>query len=134
MSKKRILMIASCGGHWVQLNRLSPAFDGCDIFYASTEKDYAEVSPEGRFSYIPDASLTSGRLMILWQALCVLWLLLRLKPDVIINRFDHRSPGRTHGHHTGSAMLGVEAFDLVNNPNVFPEQLKNTETWQPKRL
>ena len=64
----------------------------------------------------------------------VIWNIRQLKPDVIINRFDHRSPGRTHGHHTGSAMLGFEAFDLVNNPNVFPEQLKNTETWQPKRL
>ena len=36
----------------------------------------------------------------------VIWNIRQLKPDVIINRFDHRSPGRTHGHHTGSAMLG----------------------------
>ncbi len=35
------------------------------------------------------------------------------KPDIIINRFDHRTPGRTHGHHTSSAMLSVEAFDLA---------------------
>ena len=58
----------------------------------------------------------------------------RLKPDVIINRFDHRSPGTTHGHHTASAMLGFEAFDLVNDPNAYPEQLSETEVWQPKRL
>jgi len=38
------------------------------------------------------------------------------KPDVIINRFDHRTPGKTHGHHTSSAMLSVEAFDLANLP------------------
>ena len=55
------------------------------------------------------------------------------KPDVIINRFDHRSPGSTHGHHTSSAMLSVEAFDLVNNPLAYPEQLKSTNLWQPKR-
>jgi len=58
----------------------------------------------------------------------------QLKPDIIINRFDHRSPGKTHGHHTASAMLGFEAFDMVNDPNVFPEQLTETEVWQPKRL
>lgn len=56
------------------------------------------------------------------------------KPDVIINRFDHRSPGSTHGHHTSSAMLSVEAFDLTNNPKAYPEHLTTTDIWQPKRL
>nr|WP_321222494.1 PIG-L family deacetylase [uncultured Psychroserpens sp.] len=58
----------------------------------------------------------------------------QFKPDVIINRFDHRRAGRTHGHHTSSALLSMEAFDLVNNPSSFPEQLSTTELWQPKRL
>ena len=56
------------------------------------------------------------------------------QPDVIINRFDHRSPGTTHGHHTSSAMLSVEAFDLAGNSNAYPEQLNSLNTWQPKRL
>src|SRR5690606_25541724 len=64
----------------------------------------------------------------------VVWATRNFKPDVIINRFDHRSPGTTHGHHTASAMLSVEAFDLVNDPNLFPEQLAYTEVWQPRRL
>ncbi|MEH6658164.1 PIG-L family deacetylase [Leeuwenhoekiella marinoflava] len=64
----------------------------------------------------------------------VVWAIRNFKPDVIINRFDHRSPGTTHGHHTTSAMLSVEAFDLVNDPSVFPTQLKYTEIWQPQRL
>ncbi|NER14036.1 LmbE family protein [Leptobacterium flavescens] len=58
----------------------------------------------------------------------------KLKPDVIINRFNHRTPGTTHGHHTTSAILSVEAFDIVNDKNVYPEQLKYVDTWQPKRL
>lgn len=57
----------------------------------------------------------------------------QFKPDIIINRFDHRTPGSTHGHHTTSAMLSLEAFDLANNPNIFPEQAKTYGTWQPKR-
>ncbi|MDL5511934.1 PIG-L family deacetylase [Arenibacter sp. M-2] len=64
----------------------------------------------------------------------VIWVIRNFKPDVIINRFDHRSPGSTHGHHTSSAMLSYEAFDLANNPNIYPEQLKKTDIWQPKRL
>ncbi|RRQ48574.1 PIG-L family deacetylase [Maribacter algicola] len=58
----------------------------------------------------------------------------KFKPDVIVNRFDHRSPGTTHGHHTASAMLSVEAFDLANDPKAFSDRLENTDTWQPKRL
>ena len=64
----------------------------------------------------------------------VVWAIRKFQPDVIINRFDHRSPGTTHGHHTASAMLSVEAFDKVNDPTVFPEQLKLNALWQPKRL
>jgi hypothetical protein len=64
----------------------------------------------------------------------VVWAIRTFKPDVIINRFNHRTPGTTHGHHTSSAMLSVEAFDLANNPKQNSEQLKYYNTWQPKRL
>lgn len=55
------------------------------------------------------------------------------KPDVIINRFDHRTPGRTHGHHTSSAMLSMEAFDLAKDQN-YKTHKGSTDLWQPKRL
>lgn len=58
----------------------------------------------------------------------------KFKPDVIVNRFDHRSPGSTHGHHTSSAMLSVEAYDMLHNPLKFPASAKMYGTWQPKRL
>lgn len=58
----------------------------------------------------------------------------KFKPDVIINRFDHRTPGTTHGHHTSSAILSLEAFDLASDNTAFPSQLKQTDLWQPKRL
>ncbi len=64
----------------------------------------------------------------------VVWAIRTFKPDVIINRFNHETPGSTHGHHTTSAMLSVEAFDLVGDENQFSEQLKFTNVWQPKRL
>jgi len=63
----------------------------------------------------------------------VVYMIRKFQPDVIINRFDARSPGTTHGHHTASAMLSLEAFDQSNNPKLFPEQLKLVQPWQPKR-
>ncbi|TNJ42441.1 PIG-L family deacetylase [Tamlana fucoidanivorans] len=58
----------------------------------------------------------------------------KFKPDVIINRFDHRTPGTTHGHHTTSAMLSMEAFDLANDNSAYTDQLNQTSLWQPKRI
>jgi len=64
----------------------------------------------------------------------VVWAIRTFKPDVIINRFNHRTPGTTHGHHTTSAMLSVEAFDLAANKSKYPSQLNHTDVWQPQRL
>lgn len=63
----------------------------------------------------------------------VVWIIREFQPDVIINRFDHRTPGTTHGHHTSSAMLSLESYDLTNNPQIYPEQLKFVKPWQVKR-
>jgi len=57
----------------------------------------------------------------------------RIRPDIIVHRFDHKTPGKTHGHHTGSAMLGVEAFDIAGDKNSYPEHLKYVDPWQPQR-
>ncbi len=64
----------------------------------------------------------------------VVWIIRKFQPDVVINRFDHRTPGSTHGHHTSSAMLSFEAFDLANDKSAYQDQLKYVDTFQPKRL
>ena len=55
------------------------------------------------------------------------------RPDVIITRFS-TVPGGTHGHHTASAVLALEAFKLAADPNAYPDQLKTLATWQAKRI
>jgi len=63
----------------------------------------------------------------------VVWAIRKHRPDVIINRFDHRTSGNTHGHHTSSALLSMEAFDLAADKQEFPSQLQHVKPWQPKR-
>jgi LmbE family N-acetylglucosaminyl deacetylase len=56
------------------------------------------------------------------------------RPDVIITRFSPL-PSDTHGHHTASAMLAVEAFHAAADPKFHPEQLSSTVTpWQARRI
>ena len=57
------------------------------------------------------------------------------QPDVIITRFSPTAGG-THGHHTASAILALQAFKLAGDPTAFPEQLRDgrLSPWQPKRI
>ncbi len=56
----------------------------------------------------------------------------QFQPDVIINRFppDERAG---HGHHTASAVLSLEAFNLAAQPTAFKE-LAHLKPWQPVRI
>jgi len=53
------------------------------------------------------------------------------QPDIIINRFNAESAGKTHGHHTSSAMLSIEAFDLAASSTYQNSDLK---PWKTNRL
>ncbi len=56
------------------------------------------------------------------------------RPDVVITRFS-LIPGGTHGHHTASAMLALEAFKMAGDAQAFPDQLQEgLKPWQPKRI
>mgnify|MGYP006194843777 FL=1 len=48
------------------------------------------------------------------------------RPDIIVNRFSHNTPGTTHGHHTASAMLSLEAYDLVKHQ---PKRIFFNTSW-----
>ncbi|WP_433895886.1 PIG-L family deacetylase [Sphingobacterium mizutaii] len=61
------------------------------------------------------------------------YMIRKLQPDVIINRFPPDSRGG-HGHHQASAILAKEAYEAAADPNRFPEQLKDLKPWKAKRL
>lgn len=86
------------------------------------------------FGYSKSAEET----MTIWNKEAVLsdvvWAIRLFRPDVIINRFNAETSGSTHGHHTASAILALEAFDLAGDPTAFPRQLEYVEPWQPRRI
>ncbi len=79
----KILAIASGGGHWIQLMRLTRAFDGGRLYLSSTYDRVTGVPEhEGYFS-VPDANANEkGRMILL--GLKVLFVTLRLRPDVVV--------------------------------------------------
>ena len=80
---KKILAISSGGGHWVQLLRLRPAFEGSNVTYACVRKSYSEDVPGERFVAITDATRWD-RWRLLKMLFQVAWLVFFLRPDVVI--------------------------------------------------
>ena len=82
-------------------------------------------------------SKTARETLAIWGQEAVLgevvWTFRKLRPDVIVTRFSPVQNG-THGHHTASAMLALEAFQAAADPKRFPEQLAFVRPWQATRI
>jgi UDP-N-acetylglucosamine:LPS N-acetylglucosamine transferase len=80
---RRILAIASGGGHWVELMRLKPAFEGLDVAYASVFAASAGDVPGHRFYSFDDVSrFRKARIVsVFWQ---ITRIVLRERPSVVI--------------------------------------------------
>lgn len=79
----RILLVASGGGHWVQLLRLRAAWEGEDVAYVTVQPSYKTLVEGARFYCVADATRWSR-----WKLICmvaqVAWIVLRERPDVVI--------------------------------------------------
>lgn len=77
--KKRILAVASGGGHWVQLLRLRPAFEGHEVEYVSTNSGYQE-DVTSKLYVVTDANM--------WQKIKLLLMFFQVAKILIIRRPD----------------------------------------------
>ena len=81
--KPRVLVVASGGGHWVQMRRIRPAFEGFDTAYVSVYPDYADELPGQRYYNVSDITRVSlGKLFVLVPQL--IRILLTERPKVVI--------------------------------------------------
>lgn len=84
MKKKKILAVASGGGHWIQLLRLREAFYGCEVVYVSTHTGYKKQVGESVFYTVTDANRWN-KLKLIKMAFEMLRVILKEKPDIIIS-------------------------------------------------
>ena len=108
-----VLAISSPGGHWAELTRLFPAFEGLDVEYATTDPGRESDVPSGRLHVFSDANKrTPGRLLVCaWQ---VLRLVLELRPRVIVT--TGAAPGLlalVFGQLVGAQCVWLDIFGLV---------------------
>ena len=112
--QRRILAVASSGGHWVQLRRLTPAFAGYDVAYLTTDEGHrAEVAP-ARFHTVNDASRWN-KFALLLSALRILWVVLRERPHVVV------STGAAPGY------LALRCAKLLGARTIWVDSVANVE-------
>jgi UDP-N-acetylglucosamine:LPS N-acetylglucosamine transferase len=111
----KILAIASGGGHWVQMRRLYPAFEGLDVVFVSVKAAYAEDVPKHRFHAVRDVSRWDkwGFVVLIAQLARIL---LRERPNVVI----------TTGSAPGLIALGL-AKTLLRARTMWIDSIANCE-------
>lgn len=80
---KKILAVASDGGHWVQMRRLAKAFDGNEVVYVSTNIG-RKVEVDEKFYTVTDANFNQKiKLILLFIQMLILFI--KERPDVVIS-------------------------------------------------
>ncbi len=78
------MLVASHGGHWVQLRRLAVAFDGMDVRFVCTNPGVGEEVKPFSLDVVPDANL-NDKPALLRLALRMFWVVLRNRPDIVVS-------------------------------------------------
>lgn len=119
-----VLAISSPGGHWVELTRLFPAFEGCSVEYATTDAGRSIDVPGGRLHVLTDANKrTPWRLAVCaWQ---VLRLVLSSRPRIIVS--TGAAPGCLailFGQLVGARCVWLDIFGLVDRMTLSGRMVK----------
>jgi LmbE family N-acetylglucosaminyl deacetylase len=122
-------------------NLLGPEF-GAQLGVIRTQELLAARRIDGGRQFFTRAidfgfSKSDQETLAIWDRQAVLGDVVRVirtfRPDIVVTRFSPR-PSGTHGHHTASAVLALDAFRLAGDAQAFPEQLAELDPWQPNRI
>ena len=82
--RRKLMAVASGGGHWMQLLRLVPAFVGFEIVYVTTDRGYRSQVEGSKFYRVNDANRWD-RLALVRLLFSIGWIVARERPDVIVS-------------------------------------------------
>lgn len=81
--RRKVLAIASRGGHWIQLLRLRPAFRDVDVVFVTTDPEYKSMVDGAPFRIVCEAT-RKQKIRMFWMLLQIFWILLRERPTAIV--------------------------------------------------
>ena len=84
IKRRRVLLVSSGGGHWIELLRLRPAFEGHDVAFVTVNRDYAVDLDGERLYVVPDVTRWNKVRWIV-TAICLVWILICERPHVVLS-------------------------------------------------
>jgi exopolysaccharide biosynthesis glucuronosyltransferase PssD len=82
--RKKVLAVASSGGHWTQLLRVLPGLESSEIVFVTVLESYRAEVPDHKFYLVNDATRWN-KLRLIALALRVAWIVGKERPDVIVS-------------------------------------------------
>ncbi|HZZ43824.1 MAG TPA: hypothetical protein VFE58_12875 [Tepidisphaeraceae bacterium] len=113
-SVKKVLAIASGGGHWVQLQRLIPATDEHEVVFVTTIESYRSDVNGHRFYVVADANRWN-KFALIKMAIKLAWIISKERPDVMI------STGAAPGY------FALRMGKLIGSRTIWLDSIANVE-------
>lgn len=122
--KRRVLAVASNGGHWTQLWRMRPAWNDCQVCYITTTAGYERVvhndavkrgQTPPQLMTVPDANRWQ-KVRLTLQMLKLLVLVIYFRPDIVIS--TGASPG----------LFALMFGRLLRAKTIWIDSIANAET------
>lgn len=82
-ANKKVLAVASEGGHWIELQRLIPAFEKQTVKFVTTNADLAKQT-QHKTEIVVDANL-KGKIKLLIMFTQMLIIVIKYRPNVVIS-------------------------------------------------
>jgi UDP-N-acetylglucosamine:LPS N-acetylglucosamine transferase len=83
-SRKKLLAVASSGGHWTQLLRVVPALTSFEVVFVTVLQSYRSQVPDNRFYFVNDANRWN-KLRLITLAIRVAWIIGKERPDFVVS-------------------------------------------------
>lgn len=81
--RRKVLAIASRGGHWIQLLRLRSAFAGVDVTFVTTDPEYKSMVEDASFRVVCEAT-RDQKFRMIWLIIQIFWILVCERPTAIV--------------------------------------------------
>ena len=109
---KKIVAIASAGGHWIQLLRLRPAFINDDVTFMCTKSSFGQMVEGYKYFTVPDANRRE-KFKLFYSFFLIIRKITKIKPDVIIT--------------TGAApgLMALVAGKLIGAKTIWIDSIAN---------
>jgi UDP-N-acetylglucosamine:LPS N-acetylglucosamine transferase len=113
-NRRKLLAVSSGGGHWIQMLRVVPGFQGCDVVFVTVHESYRSQVPNHKFYVVNDANRRS-KFALVKSACAVAWIIWNERPDIVF------STGAAPGY------LALRLGKMLGARTIWLDSLANVE-------